>query len=32
MFAPNWLGPYIIKNKVGTYAYHLPNLKGHEEK
>lgn len=30
-FALNWLGPYIIKNKFGIGAYHLPYLEGWEE-
>ena len=30
-FAPNWLGPYIIKKKFGKGTYHLVDLEGNEE-
>jgi len=30
-FAPNWLGPYIIKKKYGFGAYHLAYMEGNEE-
>ena len=30
-FAPNWLGPYIIKKKYGSRAYHLADMEGNEE-
>ena len=31
-FAPNWLGPYVIKKKFGKGTYHLSDLEGNEER
>ena len=31
-FAPNWLGPYIIKKKYGSREYHLADMEGNEER
>jgi len=30
-FFANWLGPYIVKRKFISRAYHLANLEGNEE-
>jgi len=29
--SPNWLGPYIIKRKFYSKAYHLVEFEGNEE-
>ena len=31
-FSTNWLGPYIIKKKYGSGAYHLADMEGNEER
>lgn len=30
-FAPNWLEPYIVKQKFSTCTYHLADMEGREE-